>query len=203
MSCPREIVDALESVLGIYFSAIRNRERAAFILADELAEMACKLRALEHNYRFDMRCGFHDAWNAPGVQIPAHSLGDTIQHNRLVRNNMQHGNVAAAVDDQFCADAILDAIQVIDHCWPGTSCGQSMRWKACALRVVRLHSSLGDPKLKRSFEDKMRDGEWRAEKRQARTNELIILPGRRQYWSLLMIESQDQVEAILNSLGIP
>jgi hypothetical protein len=36
MSAPRHIVDALESVLSIYFSNCRHKERAAFILCDEL-----------------------------------------------------------------------------------------------------------------------------------------------------------------------
>ena len=203
MPCPREIIDVLESILGIYFSGIRHRERAAFILTDELVEMACKIRAREQTHQFNMRCGFHDAWNAPGVQIPADPLGNSIQHNRDTRNNMQHGSAAATVDGQFCADAILDAVRVIDHCWPGTSSNQVVDWKACALRVVRLYSSQGDARLRLLFEDSIRDGGWRVEKRHAKTNELIIMPGRRQYWSLLMAESQVQVETILSSLGIP
>jgi hypothetical protein len=74
MPVPREIVDALESVLGIYFSGIRHPDRAAFILCDELVEMACKLRARENNRRFDMRCDFRQAWNDPGVAIPPEPL---------------------------------------------------------------------------------------------------------------------------------
>jgi len=38
MSAPRHIVDALESVLTVYFSNCRHKERAAFILCDELVE---------------------------------------------------------------------------------------------------------------------------------------------------------------------
>ncbi len=45
MPAPREIVDALESVLDIFLSDIRHRERAAFILWDNLVEMACKRKA--------------------------------------------------------------------------------------------------------------------------------------------------------------
>jgi hypothetical protein len=203
MPCPREIVDALESILGIYFSGIRHRERAAFILTDELVEMACKLRAKEGNSQFNTRCGFREAWNAPGVQIPANPLGDSIQRSHETRNHMQHANAAATVDDQHCADAILDAIQVMDHCWPGTSDNQIVGWKTCALRIVRLYSTQGDPRVRPLFEDSLRDGEWRAEKRYSRVNEFIILPGRRQYWALLIQESQVQVEALLNGLGVP
>jgi hypothetical protein len=45
MSTPPEIIDALESVLEIYFSGVRHRERAAFILRDNLIEMTCKSNA--------------------------------------------------------------------------------------------------------------------------------------------------------------
>lgn len=45
MSTPPEIIDALESVLEIYFSGVRHRERAAFILCDNLVEMTCKTKA--------------------------------------------------------------------------------------------------------------------------------------------------------------
>ena len=203
MPCPRPILDGLESVFGIYFSGIRHRDRAAFILVDELIEMACKLRAREYNHRFHMQCSFHAAWNAPGVQILSNPLGDSIQGSHLTRNNMQHANPAATVDEQHCADAILDAVAVLDHCWPKTSSTQIIGWMACALRIVFLYSSQGNSRLRSLFEDAMRDGQWRAEKRQPRTKEIIVLAGRRQHWSLLMIESQVQVEDILNRLGIP
>ena len=39
MAAPREIVDALDSTLGIFFSGIRHRERATFLLCDELVEI--------------------------------------------------------------------------------------------------------------------------------------------------------------------
>ena len=49
----------------------------------------------------------------------------------------------------------------------------------------------------------MRNGQWRAERRHPRKSEVIIPAGRRQYWTLLMIESQVQVEGVLNGLGVP
>jgi hypothetical protein len=164
MPAPREIIDALESVLGIYFSDVRHRERAAFILCDELIEMACKLRAREHNHHFNMQCGFHTAINAPGVSIPQATLGSSIQASRNTRNNMQHASAAATVDEQHCADAILDAVQVIDHCWPHASTNDLRGWIKCALRVVSLYSSQGDSTKRTEFEDAMRDNGWRAEK---------------------------------------
>lgn len=202
MPVPREIIDSLESVLGIYFSRIRHRERAAFILTDELVEMTCKLRAREANHKFDMKCGFHDAWNAPGVAIATAVLGHSIQASRNTRNNMQHASAAATVDDEHCANAILDAVSVIDHCWPGA--GVDMKpWMSSALRIVRLYSKTGDAKKRQLFEDSMRDGSWRSEHRQPKVSEFIIKPGRRQYWALVLIESQALVDSILNSLGLP
>jgi hypothetical protein len=43
----------------------------------------------------------------------------------------------------------------------------------------------------------------RIDKRQPRTNEIKVEPGRRQHWTLLLAQSQVQVEAILNNLGVP
>lgn len=203
MPAPREIIDALESVLGIYFSDVRHRERVAFILCDELVEMVCKLRAREYNYHFNMRCGFHTAWNAPGVAIPAATLGTSIQASRNTRNNMQHASAASTVDDQYCADAILDAVQVIDHCWPNASTNDFRGWMNCALRIVRLYSSQGNATKRTEFEDAMRNNGWRAEKRQPRIDEFLIRPGLRRYWALVMISSQAQVESILSICGIP
>src|SRR2546425_13076706 len=98
MDCPQEIIDSLESIIEIYFSGVRHKERAAFILCDNLVEMACKTKALQHNHTFNMSCGFHAAWNAPGVQLPPTALGARIQRYRHTRNNMQHASAAATVD---------------------------------------------------------------------------------------------------------
>jgi len=52
MAAPRHIVDALESVLSIYFSNCRHKERAAFILTDELVEITCREKVkLRHRAR--------------------------------------------------------------------------------------------------------------------------------------------------------
>jgi hypothetical protein len=160
------------------------------------------MRAHQHNSGFNSRCNFPDALNAPGLSVPA-SLLDSIGRKHTMRNTMQHASAAATVDEQYCADTILDAVGLIDHLWPGASTNDLNGWMICALRIVRLYSNSGDQKLRPLFEDSIRDGAWRAASRPARKNELIIEPGHRQYWTLLMIQSQVQVEAILNTLGIP
>ena len=116
MPAPIDIIDALESVVDIYLSPVRHRERAAFILCDNLVEMVCKTKALEHNHRFNTTCNFYAAWNAPGVQLPRTTLGRKIQSFHDVRNNMQHGRAAATVDVEYCSGAILTAVKVVDRC---------------------------------------------------------------------------------------
>ncbi len=203
MPAPREIIDALESVIGIYFSGIRHRERAAFLLCDEMVEMCCKLRARHHDYLFNMKCGFHAAWNAPGVGIPANPLGNAIHASRDTRNNMQHASAAATVDAQHCADAIMDAVSVLDHCWSNAATTQLSPWLKCALRVVHLYSSQADSTLRQPFEDMMRDSEWHAGHSEPKKNEITIRPGLREFWPLLMVHNLAEVEDILNSLGVP
>lgn len=202
MAAPRQIVDALESVLAIYFSDVRHRTRAAFMLCDELVEMTCKLRARQANHQFNMRCNFHAAITTTTVGL-VQPLVDSVQGSRDTRNNMQHANAAATVDDQHCADAILDAVAVIDHCWPTTSTTALGPWMKCALRVVRLYSTQGDAIKRQEFEDHMGQAPWRADNRKPRANEMIIKPGRRSYWQLVLVQSQAQVEAILDQLAVP
>jgi hypothetical protein len=203
MGAPREIVDALESVVGIYFSDVRHRARAAFILCDEMVEMACKLRAREANHRSSMSGGFNAAWNDPNVALDQTGLGGRVQACRNTRNTLQHQSAAATVDDRHCADAIVDGVAVIDHCWPGASANDFLPWMDCALRVVRLHSTQGDAVLLQEFEDQLRREPWRADGRKPKINEIIIEPGRRGYWQLLFSQSQAQVEAVLLRLGVP
>jgi len=203
MGAPREIVDSVESILGIYFSGVRHSARAAFILCDELVEMSCKLRARAENYRFDMGCSFHDAWNAVGVGLDPVVLGNAVQHNRSTRNMMQHNSAAATVDDQHCADAILGVVEVIDHCWPGTSDAMFKMWMQCAIRVVRLYSNCGSFSLQQRFEEAMGEEDWEAEKRYPKGSEVFITPGRRYHWGLLLRESPELVEQVLNRLEIP
>ncbi len=69
MPSPREIIDTFEAIMDVFTSNIRHRERVAFILCDNLVELACKTKAQQLNHAFNRRCGFHAAWNAPGVLL--------------------------------------------------------------------------------------------------------------------------------------
>jgi hypothetical protein len=120
MPAPRDIIDALESVISIYFSDVRHRARATFILADELVEMTCKAKARQ-TIRTLGHITFVPLLQHATVDLaPAtNALGATLANNHATRNQLQHVNAALSVDDQHCADAILDAVSTIEHCFPG------------------------------------------------------------------------------------
>jgi hypothetical protein len=200
---PPEVIDAFESVMDIYFSGVRHRERAAFILCDNLIEMACKTSAKQHDYRFDMTCSFHDAATGTGVPL-ANELVIRIEGYRNTRNNLQHASVAATVDSQHCATAILDAVRVADRCWPNTSNGQFTPWMQCALRIVRLYSSEGDANQRGLFEETMRNRNWRGSGREhVRIGAIQIELGHRNNWGLALRRRTTDVQDCLVEVGVP
>jgi hypothetical protein len=115
---------------------------------------------------------------------------------------MQHVNAAFTVDEQHCADAILDAVEAIEHCFPGAfpALGEPLK---LALRVIRLHSSKGDLRLRGAFEDAMRAHRWNESGRNARVSEPPYPVGSRRHWGLILFPEYAQVESILNRLGVP
>jgi hypothetical protein len=202
-TAPAEIMDAFESILDIFLADIRYRERAAFILCDNLVEMACKTKAKQKDHQFDTHCGFHKAWNAPGVSLPKSGLGGRVHSRRDTRNTMQHASAAVTVDIQSCADAILDLPQVMIKLWGKNALRNLRPWQQVAIRIVKLYSSIGDSNKRRQFEDQMRADRWRgsAEERPPRVNETIIECGLRNHWAIAVKQNPHQVEQILNSLG--
>ena len=98
-----------------------------------------------------------DAQNPVVIQLRV-----TLHTNHQTRNQLQHVNPALSVDDQHCADAILDAVDTIEHCFSGSWAGLQFALRI-ALRVVGLHSSQGDLPQRNEFEDAMRTTplEWR------------------------------------------
>lgn len=203
MPAPPDIENALESVIDIFLSDVRHRERAAFILCDNLVEMTCKTKAKEYNYRFDTSCGFHDAWNAPGVQLPRRTLGRMVQAYRDTRNNMQHGSAAATVDVHYCATAIITAVKVIDRLWRNSS-SQFPYWMQIAVRIIFLYSDEGDPAKRKPFEQYMQTLRWRGvSKSHVLVTEIAIELGHRDYWQLGVRMQPQLVEECLNELSIP
>ena len=55
MHAPNELLDLLESVLGIFFYDIRYKERSVFILCDNLVELSYKTKIKQVNYREDVK----------------------------------------------------------------------------------------------------------------------------------------------------
>jgi len=117
---------------------------------------------------------------------------------------MQHGDAAVTVEAQHCADAILDAVRVIDKCWVRTSRRHFDVWIKCALRIVRLYSNWGDRLKRQPFEDAMLKTNWRGGSRTSvHVNESIIESGRRIFWWLTLTRHTNLVERCLDKLEIP
>jgi hypothetical protein len=130
------------------------------------------------------------------------SLGNTVKVNHATRNNMQHVNTAATVDHQHCADAVVDASQVIEHCFPGTAAALPEHIKV-AMRVIRLHSSMGNYSHRNAFEHEMRWHSWRGTREYARRHEGIVELGVRLNWGLVVMSEYAVVEQLLNRVGAP
>jgi hypothetical protein len=203
MSAPRHIVDALESVLSLYFSNCRHKERAAFILCDELVEVTCREKVRLRNRALG-RIGFHGlvTHGDVGFDVNTPGLGKAIYDCHNTRNDMQHNNPAATVDGQHCADAILDAVEVIEHCFPGAKSALPDKLKA-TLRVVRLFSQHGDPRQQTDFGDAMQKHQWRGHRERARQEEVIVSPGPRANWGLVIPSEYARVEGLLDRVGVP
>jgi hypothetical protein len=203
MAAPRHIVDALESVLSLFFSNCRHKERAAFILCDELVEITCREKVKRDVPRLG-RIGFHGLLThaAVGFDVTAPGLGKSVYDCHNTRNDMQHNNPAATVDGQHCADAIIDAVAVIEHCFPGAK-GVLPEKLRVTLRIVRLFSQHGDPRQQTEFGDAMQTHQWRGNRERARQEEVIVAPGSRANWGLVIPSEYARIEALLNRVGIP
>lgn len=203
MAAPRHIVDALESVLSLYFSNCRHKERAAFILCDELVEVTCREK-VRLRHRTLGRIDFYGllTHREVGLDVTVPGLGKSIYDCHNTRNDMQHNNPAATVDGQHCADAITDAVEVIEHCFPGAKTALPDKLKV-TLRVVRLFSQHGDARQQTEFGNAMQTHQWRGNRERARQEEVIIAPGPRANWGLVIPSEYARVEALLNRVGVP
>jgi len=203
MSAPRHLIDALESVVSLFFSNVRHNHRAAFLLCDELVEVTCREKIKAAIPRVG-RMQFKPTLEHPqvGFDVAVPGLGKSVHDCHVTRNDMQHNNPAATVDEHACADAILDAVRVLDHCFPGTTTALPDRLNV-ALRVVGLYGHDGDPGILNRFADEMRREHWRTIKRAVGIKEVAVTPGDRQYWHLVILSEFQQIEAILNRVNPP
>ncbi|MGA8265721.1 MAG: hypothetical protein WB779_14855 [Ignavibacteriaceae bacterium] len=214
MYVPKEIVDFLESILGIYLSDIRHKERSAFILVDNLIEISCKTRIVERGGEDKRRVYYETLSDA---KIPL-KLRQKLIRRHKIRNDMQHIKLCITVDNQDCACAAMDLIRVIKKLWGKYSLDNVPDWVSCALRITELYSNSSNHYLIKMFEKKMlNEVNWNIEKanyllqeakrkvhkntpRFPNSNEIIIEVGARNYWALLVREKTELVNQCLDEI---
>lgn len=199
----RDIVDSFECVLSIYFSGVRHNLRAAFILCDELLEVTL-LAKIRETVCSSERLNFHKLLTHSETSLDPKSqpLGKRLQASHNTPNNMHHNNAAAAVDVQHCADAICDAVECIEHCFPGSK-NNLPDGLQTALRVVQIYSTNGDPTLRDEFEGAMLKHPWRGPSERADSSQLIVAPGRRRHWGLVIMSNVVAIDTILMRINAP
>ncbi len=203
MPAGRDVVDALECVLSVYFSNVRHRARAAFLLCDALVEMTCKAK-MRQSHPNAGRIGFYQLLQhqSVGLDPAVPGLGEMLFRNHETRNHMQHAVAAATVDEQHCADAILDALDALEHCFPGTLSILPAGMKV-AVRVVRLHSSQGNQMQRFDFEEAMRKCRWNAPYKAASGTDLPVPVGSRPFWGHVIMGHNVVIGDILDRIGAP
>jgi hypothetical protein len=197
------VTDALECVLSVYFSGVYHNVRAAFILCDGLVELTCKAKAEAGGWK-PAQINFKPLLQLGPVNLdPANSgIGKKCHDSHLVRNKMHHVNAMATVTPQVCADAILDAVECIEHCFPGAKPALAFKITV-ALRVVRVFSSHGNGTHRAEFQRLMNDHPWRTRKNPPKKSELLVSPGVRAHWGLVILDAAAEIESILNQVGAP
>jgi hypothetical protein len=203
MAAPRDIVDAWECVLSIYFSGVRHNLRAAFILCDEAVEITLRSNVKQSIPTLG-RMNFHQLLRSanPCLDPNSHSLGGRLAATHQTRNDMQHSNAAAAVDVQHCADAILDGFDCVEHCFPGARSGFPDAIKL-ASRIVQIYSTNGNTAHRDAFEAAMLKHPWRGQSKPPSTNEIVVGPGRRRYWGLVVMSEFAAIDTILTRILNP
>jgi hypothetical protein len=68
---------------------------------------------------------------------------------------------------------------------------------------VRLYSQHGDPRQQTAFGDAMQAHQWRGHRERARQDEVIVAPGPRTNWGLVIPSEYARVESLLNRVGVP
>ena len=245
MKVPSEIIDFLESILGIYFYDIRHKHRSAFILCDSLVELSLKTKILQKStYEESKKISGYKFYQVVEkankiASIPI-KLQNVLLGNHELRNKMQHEYASITIDEQKCADAILNLIILLRKLWGKYSLYEIPAWVDCALRIVKLNSSKGDFKKRKEFRRTMLnnidwnyvevglgsyefdekgeeldtnnlakefksilDSEGRSPGKQVlNKNEVKIVIGSEEYWSLVIREYSDKVTRCLDDLGI-
>lgn len=232
MHAPNEVLDLLESVLGIFFYDIRYKERSVFILCDNLVELSCKTKIKQINYKEDVKkMSLYSALRE--VQI-GKKLRDRLLIRRDIRSDMQHQLAGITIDKQQCADAIIDLVSLINDrkLWGKYAFDPAPDWVFCGLRIVKLYSRIGVPRKRKMLEGTLQSEiDWdkgevvderniqsRIEKssdrdlvnldgspageRRPDPHEIIIHVGSPEHWSYLIKEYTERVVSCLDELKI-
>jgi hypothetical protein len=229
MKAPVEIIDLLESILGIYFYDIKHKNRSTFILVDNLVELTIKIRLKQLSPTFNVKIDFPELLNKIKVSS---KLKEKLSGNHNLRNEFQHKSPILTIDDEKCADSIILLVDLIKKIWGKNSLIDIPSRVECGLRLVKLHSSLGNIKKRKDFRDYIlnnidwnkvemiedervfednKDGnrynfygpEGQALGKQIiNKNELIIKIGSEEHWSYALRHYTNKVEECLNILSI-
>lgn len=206
MHAPKEIIDFLESILGIYLSDIRHKERSAFILCDNLIEISCKKRIKERIPKDNTERNFPNSISDAKIRG---ELKKDLLYRHQIRNDMQHAKLGMTVDNQYCAYAIIGVVKVLKKLWGKYAMDNVSGWLPCALRIVELYSNSSHQSKVKMFEDKLlRNTDWNKDsmednsigRRLPNKNEIIIEVGAKNYWPLLVRERTDQVNQCLDEI---
>ena len=115
---------------------------------------------------------------------------------------MQHNNPAATVDSQHCADAVIDAVDVMEHCFSASKITLPDKLKV-TLRVMRLLSQHGDPHQQSEFGNAMQQHPWRGNRERAKQDEVIVAPGPGANWGLVIPSEFARVRDVAGSSRCP
>lgn len=161
MHAPNEVLDLLESILGIFFYDIRYKERSVYILCDNLVELSCKTKIKQINYKEDVKkMSFYSALKE--VQI-GEKLRDRLLIRREIRSDMQHQLAGITIDKQQYADAIMDLVALLNHrnLWGKYAFDPAPVWVFCGLRIVKLYSRFGQTRKRKMLEGTLqREIDW-------------------------------------------
>lgn len=151
MKAPTEIIDLLQTILGIYFFEIPNNNRAILILSDNLAEISCKLKILEKNSSLDLRkVDFPELLKKANVKK---NLSDELIKFHKIRNEFQHKSPLYTIEKKPCSDSIIATVDLIRHLWKKEALSEIPDWINCGLRIVILYSSKGKIQKQKEFEN--------------------------------------------------
>jgi len=161
MKIPQQIIDVLESIVGLYFSDVRHKERSVFILVDNLIETICKYKLKESGWEDNNLEGlrFYPCLEENGV---VGDLYKDIDERHNLRNKMQHAKLAFTVDIQQCSDAIIGSLELIDFLWDKECIEEFPSWLICGLQIIKLYSKFGEISKRKIFNDFINSSiDWR------------------------------------------